>query len=168
MISIFTIKMLVKYFNMPNSFLPLFKVLFRSIPQLIATVGIFPVVRVLWHFKGIISRGISLSNITNLHLLYPYLNTHVINNLFSPLLPYMSDCLRSPRCFKGIIYYSIVYTTLIFFKSLTGFIIKTTVGFNIILNRNIVEWFITEYYPIKISISKYYRLRWIFQLYKGT
>jgi hypothetical protein len=139
MISIFTIKMLVKYFNMPNSFLPLFKVLFRSIPQLIATVGIFPVVRVLWHFKGIISRGISLSNITNLHLLYPYLNTHVINNLFSPLLPYMSDCLRSPRCFKGIIYYSIVYTTLIFFKSLTGFIIKTTVGFNIILNRNIVE-----------------------------
>lgn len=118
--------MLARRFNAPNVFIDLFKILYSTTPALISTVGIIPVVRVLFHFRRFINQG--YNNINNLQNLYPFLNSYVINTLIQPITPLIKECLKYPDIFKRFLNFYFILISFSFIKPLIFKIIKWSIG----------------------------------------
>jgi len=118
--------MLVKRFNAPNVFIDLFKILYSTTPALISSVGIIPVVRVLWNFRSFIIQG--YSNINNLQVIYSYLNSDVVNTLIEPISPYIKECLKYPELLKTFLNYYFILISLTFIKPLIFKLMKWSIG----------------------------------------
>jgi hypothetical protein len=125
-ISIILIKLLAKRFNAPNVFIDLFKFLHSTTPALISSVGIIPVVRVLWNFRRFISQG--YSNIKNLQVIYIYLNYYVVNTLIQPMAPYIKECLKYPDNLNRFLNYYFILISLTVIKPLIFKLMKWCIG----------------------------------------
>lgn len=125
-ISIFFIKKLAKHFNAPGVFIVLFKFLYSTTPALISSVGLIPVIRVLWSFRRFITQG--YNNINNLQILYPYLNSYVINTLIQPITPIIKKCLKYPDIFKNFFNYYLILISFRIIKPLFIKLIKWCLG----------------------------------------
>ena len=125
-ISIILIKKLAKRFNAPNVFIDLFKILYFTIPALISSVGIIPVIKVLFNFRRFISQG--YNNINNLQIVYPYLNSYVVNTLIHPMLPLIKECIKYPDIFKNFLNYYFILIGFSFIKPIIFKIIKWSIG----------------------------------------
>jgi len=125
-ISIILIKMLAKRFNAPNVFIDLFKILYYTTPSLIRTVGIIPVATTLWSFRRFITQG--YNNINNLQIIYPHLNSYVINTLIQPMEPYIKECLKYPNLLKRFLNYYFILISFSFIKPLIFKLMKWSIG----------------------------------------
>lgn len=99
---------------------------YSTTPALITTVGIIPVVRVLFNFRRFISQG--YNNINNLQIISPYLNSYVINALIQPITPLLKECIKYPDIFKRNLNYYYILISFSFIKPIIFKIIKWSIG----------------------------------------
>jgi hypothetical protein len=96
--------------------LSFFRILISTTPAVVSTVGVLPVARALWNIRSFIRQG--HSDLINLHVVFPHLNTYVINTLIKPITPYFKDCLKVPGLFKRFFNYYLLLISFSLFKPL--------------------------------------------------